>query len=75
MSDSERGYRHKDKCPPAAPATHKTQSKGVKCVKTPQINLMPSCDADAEHTIGRAATFRQTLDHNIIYVSGENLKL
>jgi hypothetical protein len=36
---------------------------------------MPSCDEDAEHTIGRAATFRKTLDHNMLYVSGENLKL
>ena len=36
---------------------------------------MPSCDEVAEHTIGRASTFRHTLDHNIIYVAGENLKL
>jgi hypothetical protein len=36
---------------------------------------MPASDEDAEHTIGRAAAHRPTLDHNIIYVAGENLKL
>jgi hypothetical protein len=35
-----------------------------------------SHDEDAEHTIGCAATVRrQTLDHNIRYEAGENLKL
>ena len=43
--------------------------KGVKGVKTAQMNLMPSCDEHAEHTIGRAATWRQTLDHNMTYVA------
>jgi hypothetical protein len=38
---------------------------GVKCVNPAHLNLMPaSDDGDAEHTIGRAATLRPTLDHN-----------
>ena len=36
---------------------------------------MPACDEDAEHTIGRPATRRPTLDHNMVYVTGKNLKL
>jgi hypothetical protein len=35
---------------------------------------MPACDEDAEHTIGRAATRRPTLDHNMVCVVGEILK-
>jgi hypothetical protein len=36
---------------------------------------MPASDEDAEHTIGRAATRKPTLDHNIVYLAGTNLKL
>jgi hypothetical protein len=44
-------------------------------VKTANLYLMPTSDEDAEHTIGRAAALRPTLDHKTIYVAGENLKL
>jgi hypothetical protein len=36
---------------------------------------MTASDEDAEDTIGRAAAHRPTLDHNMVYVAGENLKL
>jgi hypothetical protein len=36
---------------------------------------MPASDEDAEHIIGRAATRRPILDHNMVYLAGENLKL
>jgi hypothetical protein len=36
---------------------------------------MPASDEDAERTIGRAATRRPTMDHNMVYVPGDNLKL
>ena len=36
---------------------------------------MPASDEDPEHTNGRAATRRPTLDHNMVYVPGKNLKL
>jgi hypothetical protein len=59
-----------------APSTlTKYVQKGVKSVKTAHLNLMPASDEGVEHTIGRAAAHRPTLDHNIIYVAGENLKL
>ena len=36
---------------------------------------MPVSDNDAEHTIGRAAGLRPTIDRNMVYVAVENLKL
>jgi len=36
---------------------------------------MPASDEDAEHTIRRAMNRRPTLDHNMVYVPGKNLKL
>jgi hypothetical protein len=48
---------------------------GVNSVKTAHLYLIPTSDEDAEYTIGRATTRRPTLDHNIIYVAGKNLKL
>jgi hypothetical protein len=36
---------------------------------------MPASDDDAEHTIGRTVTRRPTVNHNMVYVACENLKL
>ena len=36
---------------------------------------MPASDEDAEHTIGRTVTRRPTVNHNMVYVACENLKL
>jgi hypothetical protein len=30
---------------------------------------------DTQNTIGRVASHRPTMDHNMLYISGENLKL
>ena len=49
--------------------------KGVKSVKPAHLNSMPASDEDPEHTNGRPATRRPTLDHNMVYVPGKNLKL
>jgi hypothetical protein len=51
--------------------------KVVKSVKPAHLNLnlMPASDKDAGHTIGCAATRRPTMDHNMVYVVGEKLKL
>ena len=49
--------------------------KGVKGVKPAHLNSMPALDEDPEHTNGRPATRRPTLDHNMVYVPGKNLKL
>ena len=39
------------------------------------LNSMLASDEDPEHTNGRATTRRPTLDHNMVYVPGKNLKL
>ena len=49
--------------------------KGVKSVKPAHLNSMSASDEDPEHTNGRPATRRPTLDHNMVYVPGKNLKL
>ena len=49
--------------------------QGVKSVKSAHLNLMPASDEDAERSIGRAATCRPTLDHNLVFVPGKNLEL
>ena len=49
--------------------------KGVKSVKPAHLNSMPASDEDPEHTNGRAATRRPTLDHNMVYVPTKNIKL
>jgi hypothetical protein len=45
-----------------------------KSVKTAHLNLTPASDEAAERTIGRAATSRPTLDHNMVYLASENFK-
>ena len=55
--------------------SQKKVGKGVKSVKPAHLYVMPACDEDAEHTIRHAATRRPTLDHNMAYVPGKNLKL
>jgi hypothetical protein len=49
--------------------------KDVKSVKPAHLSLMPASAEDAEHTIARAETSRPTLDQNMVYVAGKNLKL
>jgi hypothetical protein len=49
--------------------------KDATIVKTANLYLMSTSDEDTEHTIGRIAALRPTLDHKIIYLAGENLKL
>ena len=36
---------------------------------------MRASDEDTEHTIGRKVTRRPTVNHNMVYVACENLKL
>jgi hypothetical protein len=36
---------------------------------------MRASDEDTEHTIGRKVTRRPTVNHNMVYVECENLKL
>ncbi len=55
--------------------SHKKVRKGVKGVKPAHLNSMPASDEDPENTNGRPATRRPTLDHNMVYVPGKNLKL
>jgi hypothetical protein len=49
--------------------------KSVKNVKPAHLNVMPACDEDAKRTIRHAMNRRPTLDHNMVYVQGKNLKL
>jgi hypothetical protein len=49
--------------------------KGVKSLKPAHFKVMQACIEDAEHANGRATTRRPTLDHNMVYVAGKNLKL
>ena len=55
--------------------SQKKVGKGVKSVKPAHLYVMPASDEDAEHTIRRAMNRRPTLDHNMVYVPGKNLKL
>ena len=66
-------YFRSSKCPLQILETQ--PRKDVKRVKPPHLNLMLASDEDAEHTIGCAATLRPTLEHNLVYVAGEILKL
>jgi hypothetical protein len=45
------------------------------CLKPASFNMMMACIVNAERTIGRVATRRPTLDHNMVYVAGRNLEL
>jgi hypothetical protein len=57
------------------PASNATGAKMCKKCQLFHLNLMPASDEDAERTIGRAATRRPSLHHNMVYVVGKNLKL
>ena len=54
---------------------HKKGAKRCKSVKPAHLNSLPTSDEDPEHTNGRPASRRPTLDHNMVYVPGKNLKL
>jgi hypothetical protein len=46
---------------------HEIGQKGVNSVKTAHLNLIPTSDEDAEHTVGRAAALRPTMDHTVLH--------
>jgi hypothetical protein len=54
---------------------HEIGRKVVNRVKPAHLNSMQASDEDSEHTIGRTATRRPSLDHNMVYETGEKLKL
>ena len=71
-----KGVRHPARISSYTPSTvTNSVLKGVKGVKPAHLNSMSASDEDPEHTNGRPTTRRPTLDHNMVYVPGKNIKL